>query len=310
MGPRVPLYVISPWTKGGWVNSQVSDHTSVIRFIEARFGVHEPLISAWRRAVSSDLTNCFDFAKPEDSSFVQNLPDTTALRARALALPGTKTPATPSSLVAPQQDAGIRPARPLPYDLQAHARMAANSVSVTFDNQGEAGAVFHVYNRLALEELPRRYTVEAGKQLEGQWPLGTGSAYDLWILGPNGWHRHLTGTLPRASTTVLPEVQASSDRVNGELVLTLRNTGSAACTFTLQANKYDSSPATEYRVSAGNSTTVRLPLGAQHHWYDHSVRVKEVSGYSRRFAGHLETGSPSISDPAMQGSAQLDQYRV
>src|SRR5690606_27497420 len=38
-GVRVPMYVISPWSRGGWVNSQVFDHTSVIRFMEARFGV-------------------------------------------------------------------------------------------------------------------------------------------------------------------------------------------------------------------------------------------------------------------------------
>jgi phospholipase C len=33
------MYVISPWSRGGWVNSQVFDHTSVLRFLEARFGV-------------------------------------------------------------------------------------------------------------------------------------------------------------------------------------------------------------------------------------------------------------------------------
>ena len=32
------MYVISPWSKGGWVNSQVFDHTSVIRFLEQRSG--------------------------------------------------------------------------------------------------------------------------------------------------------------------------------------------------------------------------------------------------------------------------------
>jgi phospholipase C len=35
------MYVISPWSRGGWVNSQVFDHTSVLRFLEARFGVKE-----------------------------------------------------------------------------------------------------------------------------------------------------------------------------------------------------------------------------------------------------------------------------
>ena len=41
LGPRVPMFVISPWSKGGYINSQVADHTSVIRF-EARFGVTNP----------------------------------------------------------------------------------------------------------------------------------------------------------------------------------------------------------------------------------------------------------------------------
>ena len=50
-GVRVPMYVISPWSRGGWVNSQVFDHTSIIQFLEQRFGVDEPNISPYRRAV-------------------------------------------------------------------------------------------------------------------------------------------------------------------------------------------------------------------------------------------------------------------
>ncbi|MFZ4686922.1 MAG: phosphocholine-specific phospholipase C, partial [Hyphomonadaceae bacterium] len=61
LGPRVPMYVVSPFSRGGFVNSEVFDHTSVIRFLEKRFGVMEPNISAWRRAVCGDLTSCFDF---------------------------------------------------------------------------------------------------------------------------------------------------------------------------------------------------------------------------------------------------------
>jgi phospholipase C len=34
LGPRVPMYVLSPWSRGGRVHSEVSDHTSVIRFME------------------------------------------------------------------------------------------------------------------------------------------------------------------------------------------------------------------------------------------------------------------------------------
>ncbi len=63
-GPRVPMLVLSPWSRGGWVNSQVFDHTSVLQFLEKRFGVREPNISAWRRAVCGDLTSAFNFADP------------------------------------------------------------------------------------------------------------------------------------------------------------------------------------------------------------------------------------------------------
>ncbi len=311
MGPRVPMYVISPWSKGGWVNSQVSDHTSVIRFLETRFGVQEPLITPWRRAVSSDLSGCFDFATPEDSAFVQNLPATEARRLLARALPSTKTPATPSALVAPVQAAGVRPARALPYDLHVHATVQPTSVGLRFVNEGEAGAVFHVYNRRALAEAPRRYTVEPGKHLDGVWTTTAGSAYDLWVLGPNGLHRHFTGATPMAgSTAARPDIRVSSDRANGELNVQLINEGNTACTFVLQALKYDSSAAREIAVPARSTQALRLPLADSHHWYDQGVRVKSLAGWSRRFAGHLETGEASISDPAMQGTALLDQYQV
>src|SRR3984893_160233 len=70
LGARVPMLVISPWSKGGYVCSQVFDHTSVIRFIERRFGATHPdlfesQISQWRRAVCGDLTSAFNFATPD-----------------------------------------------------------------------------------------------------------------------------------------------------------------------------------------------------------------------------------------------------
>ena len=57
LGPRVPMTVISPWSRGGWVNSQVFDHTSVLRFLEVWTGVREPNISAWRRCPPSSATS-------------------------------------------------------------------------------------------------------------------------------------------------------------------------------------------------------------------------------------------------------------
>jgi phospholipase C len=69
MGFRVPLFVISPWSrhKGGAVYSEVTDHTSVLKLVEKRFNITVPTISPWRRAVAGDLTHAFNFSAPDYS---------------------------------------------------------------------------------------------------------------------------------------------------------------------------------------------------------------------------------------------------
>ena len=62
LGFRVPMLVVSPFSRGGLVSSDVFDHTSTLRFIETRFGVEVPNLSAWRRGVTGDLTSAFNFA--------------------------------------------------------------------------------------------------------------------------------------------------------------------------------------------------------------------------------------------------------
>jgi phospholipase C len=64
LGFRVPTTIVSPWTAGGYVCSETFDHTSLIRFLEARFGVNEPNISAYRRKTVGDLTSAFRFDVP------------------------------------------------------------------------------------------------------------------------------------------------------------------------------------------------------------------------------------------------------
>ena len=62
LGFRVPGLVISPYTRGGLVASDVFDHTSQLRLVETRFGVEVPNLSAWRRATVGDMTSAFNFA--------------------------------------------------------------------------------------------------------------------------------------------------------------------------------------------------------------------------------------------------------
>lgn len=67
LGFRVPLMIISPFSRGGFVSSGVFDHTSILRFIETRFGAEVPNLSAWRRGAVGDLTSAFNFTKVDTS---------------------------------------------------------------------------------------------------------------------------------------------------------------------------------------------------------------------------------------------------
>lgn len=286
LGPRVPLYVISPWSRGGWVNSQVFDHTSVIRFLEQRFGVMEPNIAPWRRAVCGDLLGCFDFKTPNKNPFPA-LPATRDAAERAHALPGRTKPPTPETLSAPVQDTAPRLSRALPYALEVAATVRDGAARLTFSNEGAQAAVLHVYDRLRLDAPPRRYTVGPGHGLEDAWPAG---AYDLWVLGPNGFHRHFAGG---AEAGV--EASAKADRARGQIVLTLSNAASAARTVTLDGKAIVLKP----------GQTRRLTLPTQRGWYDLTLRSEGDAAWSRRLAGRIETGKDSISDPRMGGAARL-----
>jgi phospholipase C len=309
LGPRVPLYVISPWTKGGWVNSEVFDHTSIIRFLEKRFGVREPNISAWRRAVSGDLTSVFDFADPDDSPFLKDLPDTAEAAALARALPDRKTtPPTPSFPELPMQDIGSRPSRALPYELHVHSEVRRDSsrIALRFENTGRAGAVFHVYDRKHLERAPRRYTVEKGKHLTGHWDLTDDlGAYDLWVTAPNGFHRHFKDGPLLTLRQSRPEILVRYER-GGDVKVELSNDGPDPLTFVLSANAYfDTEPRLE--VVSNGTLMHSWSLSDSARWYDFSVEVDGKPGFLRRFAGRVETGRHSFSDPALGGIALGDR---
>jgi phospholipase C len=312
LGPRVPMYVVSPWSKGGWVNSEVFDHTSVIRFLEKRFGVIETNISAWRRAVAGDLTSTFNFDDPDDSAFYQELPETIALAERARALPGRSTPPTPALPELPVQAWGVRPSRALPYELhtQAKERAKAGTVALSFANTGGAAAVFHVYDKKHLDRIPRRYTVGAGHELGGEWDVSAdGGAYDLWVLGPNGFHRHFVGEIVAPSRhCAVPEVRVEYDRLRGGVRVVLKNRGSAPCTFRLSANAYQQHCESQsLRVGATGDYELFLSLRQSANWYDFTVRVVGLDAFLRRFAGRLETGKHSLSDPELGGRARGEQ---
>ncbi|WP_175951365.1 phospholipase C, phosphocholine-specific [Burkholderia sp. BCC0405] len=302
LGPRVPMTVVSPWTKGGFVCSQVFDHTSVIRFIGERFGIDEPNITPWRRTVCGDLTAAFDF-RSSDASFPP-LPDTSQYRSIAdqqcTSQPAPTVPATPSPV--DPQEPGVRPARALPYELHVNASIDGGTrLRIEFANRGNQGAHFHVYatNRT---DGPWRYTVGARRVLHADFDLTvTNGAYTFAVYGPNGFVRVFSGNVSAPAAPhrnpARPEVKAGYDVANGNLYLKLHNHGGAHVTLTLTDNAYGA-PSRQVTLHGGDERVEQWALASSHQWYDVTVSDGANGTFSRRFAGHVENGRPSYSDPA------------
>ncbi|WP_420993727.1 phosphocholine-specific phospholipase C [Cupriavidus sp. 30B13] len=303
-GVRLPMLVVSPWSAGGWVNSQVFDHTSTLRFLEQRFGIAEPNISPWRRTVFGDLTSCFNFSTPNSArpalATAPTKAQADAAYSQQAAAGGVPVPAV-GSVPLPRQPLAARPSRALPYHLHTSANvdLAHGQVWLTFGNTGTQGAVFHVYDELNLADYPRRYTVEAGKAISDAWNALADNAgkYRLWVLGPNGYHRQFTGDMAQLASGPNPEVRVCYDHGNNAVYLTIMNTGDAPATVTATANAYRTDGPWTYTVNPGMQVEPYWTLDASGSWYDFTLAMG--TSFARRFAGRLETGKDGVSDPAM-----------
>ncbi|HHX4059155.1 phospholipase C, phosphocholine-specific [Burkholderia contaminans] len=297
LGPRVPMFVVSPWSKGGFVCSQVFDHTSVLQFIEKRFGVMETNISPWRRAICGDLTSALDFSKSDAT--LPTLPSTQAYVAQAdlqCSRASSQTaPASTAQQVVTAQEPGTRPARALPYELHVTGQLQAQGYALTFANTGTQGAHFWVYTGDATA-MPRRYTVEAGKQLTDTWALDANGNYLVSVWGPNGYFRRFAGSAA-ADAGAKPEITPCYDTANGDVYVTIANAGTGALTVTATDVAYGGAPRT-LMVPAGQRVEARWDLSCSSHWYDLQFAVAGNAGWTRRIAGHVETGKPSLTDPA------------
>jgi phospholipase C len=300
LGIRVPMLVVSPWSVGGYVCSEVFDHTSVIRLLEKWTGVEEPSITPWRRTVTGDLTSAFDFGRAEPQPEVGRpgeIPPFT----------GRWRPQPPAVQSMPVQEPGTRPARPLPYQPDADAVVSADAVTVALRNSGRASAHFALYPYAGEFEVPQHRDVRGS----AQWrvPL-TGDAYRFTITGPNGFRREFAGPAGGAA-----EVASAVDHHDRDLHLTLRNNGSAPLTFRVRPLGYVEEAdlhgwTRRVTVKAGRSRTVVHSAADAHGWYDVEVTAEGVEpdrrpepqpdprpepGFRRRLMGHIENGRASVS---------------
>ncbi|WP_326616831.1 phospholipase C, phosphocholine-specific [Streptomyces decoyicus] len=294
LGMRVPTVVVSPWSTGGYVCSEVFDHTSIIQFMERRFGVHEPHISPWRRAICGDLTSAFDFSLKHTKH--APLPSTDAYEPPDKERHSSYTHTPPANPALPQQEKGTKPTRPLPYTplVTAAVKPSSGNITLTFAPGNDTGACFLVTsgNR---QDGPWTYTAEAGKKISDTWSTGPSDGqYELTVHGPNGYLRTYAG----ATSTAGPEVTGHHDKNSGRIKLTLTNPGTTACHLTV-TNAYGGK-SSSITLEAGGRQTRWVDLRHSKRWYDLRIRSGNDSTYLRRLAGHVETGEPGTSDPALR----------
>ncbi|WP_267241958.1 phosphocholine-specific phospholipase C [Streptomyces sp. PR69] len=309
LGFRVPMIVVSPWTRGGWVSSEVFDHTSVIRFLEQwTAAVGKPAscanISAWRRKVCGDLTGLFDFSSP-----VYGLPALPATSVLGSACNGVPNPA-PQDNRLPDQEPGVRPARPLPYQANGYLdRLEFGSGGkilawFAMANEGapaRSAAHFSIHPNAHRSRTPWQYTVDAGDGTEDYFNVGSGwgdGRYDISMYGPNRLMRRFRGDATTAGKDMSVRSYYAVHSGTGRLAIwfSMTNSSTAPVTFTITANHYRSDGPWTYTVPAGGSVDDYFNAVAYHNgWYDLTVTVDADAAWSQRFTGHIETGAPSVT---------------
>lgn len=335
LGYRVPMIIASPWTRGGWVNSQVFDHTSPLQFLEKFIGhkkrcaIKEENITTWRRTVCGDLTSAFrpyqgekvDALNAQDKrTFMQKIH-----KAKFKDLPmGYKAlsadeilrinKGTQKSPFFPTQESGIRPSNALPYELyvdgqydpsgQYTIRMRAGN---NLFGRKSAGAAFKVYAQNEYEGEKgknRDYALSADAELEDSWSLSKfrDNNYDLALYGPNGFYRHFKGSQENPKVTIRCAYRITTGSQSGKkeasLLLTFANMGGEKYEFVLKDNSYGKK-LRHISLGKGKVDTMEIALSDSGGWYDVSILCVNNEVFEERFAGRIETGTDGVTDPFM-----------
>ena len=332
LGYRVPMVIASPWSRGGWVNSEVFDHTSSIQFLEKflsqKFGkkIEEPNISEWRRTVCGDLASVFrpyndeklnnpefpdrdEFIESIHKAQFKNAPSNYKQLAKKEIDQINKQPHS-SPLMAVQEQ-GIRPSCALPYELYADGMLSDDKNSFEISMKAgrdlfaelSAGSPFYVYapGKYKNEEVRTwAYAVVAGDELKDNWVINDfeNSHYHLRVYGPNGFFREFSGDKNEASIDVKAKYEQSNGKPTGNIILQIINNARQSQSIIITDNSYKTGTK-EQSVDAAISKEITVDTGKSFGWYDISVKLKGNLSFARRFAGRAETGASSKTDPLM-----------
>ena len=211
----------------------------------------------------------------------------------------------------------------LPYQLNVDGNLSDDKT--TFDiafsagkelfGAQSAGAPFNVYapgkyasnndsNQQLFEDVKAwSYAVSAGDELKAQWPLKNfeNNLYHLRVYGPNGFFREFIGDKndPRISI----QFRYESDKNNpqeftGNVILLFKNLSDENHSIEIIDNSYKNEKRTLVLNKLESNETV-LDLKKSFNWYDISLKIKGSNLFEKRYAGRVETGNHSKSDPFM-----------
>lgn len=328
LGFRVPMIVVSPWSRGGYVNSQVFDHTSSLQFLEHFLShktgkmIREDNISSWRRSLCGDLTSVFRPYNGEQISppkpidripFIEGIhkakftkvPDGFSRFDEAMIADVVKNK---NQGYLPKQEKGIKPANPIPYEIYVSgAQTADQKFRITFKagdrifGKQSSGAGFHVYGQAGKTWA---FTVDSGDTISYDWMIETfeDGVYDLRVHGVNGFFRHFKGSAkdPSIEVSLLYLNERFGKKPDGNVYLQIKRTsGNAPLKLTVTDNAYGGTIPDITLAAKQTEITIPLNLQRSHGWYDFTVKAKGHPVFSHQFAGHVEGKIESFTDPLM-----------
>ena len=231
-----------------------------------------------------------------------------------------------SSSLMSQQEPGTKPATPLPYQLYANGILSKDKKSFEIKMEAKkevfgektAGSPFNVYapgeyislegeknNQQVFESVRTwHFAVNAGESLSEKWPLDNfkDNEYHLRLYGPNGFFREFTGNAqdPDIHVDCAYETDPSNkNQLTGNVVINIINLSKInAYDIEIKDNAYKAATVSK-KIGPSKTEVVILDLSKSFSWYDFSVGVANKQGFVKRFAGRVETGKETSSDPFM-----------
>ncbi|MCX2582602.1 phosphocholine-specific phospholipase C [Pedobacter sp. MR22-3] len=339
LGYRVPMVIASPWSKGGFVNSQVFDHTSSLMFMEKWLSkktgkkIKSNNISDWRRTICGDLTSVFRPYNGEDiksplplnrQTVVTNIENAKNKPAQAGPTALNKVEVDKinkfeafshqTSVHAPKQENGTKPACALPYHLMVDASVINNEIQLRFQSAKTlfgsetetAGAPFIMNTIVKFKGVVGKtwaYAVKSGDILTEKISLDDfdQGIYDFSIAGPNGFFRHFTGSKNNPQIVIQAKPEQSglvNKKLTGNLIFSIENKGASLVNIQITDQKYGST-ARNLQIKPHSFVTVNLGLSKSQNWYDFSIIQTGNRIFKHRYAGKIETGDVTTTDPFM-----------